>query len=233
MQKTIIILHGWGLKGDIYEDLSRLLEEKGYLVYAPDLPGFGNEPLKHSNMNLDDYVDFVEKFREKNQILKPILIGHSFGGRIGIKYTWRYPNRVSRLILTGVPIIRNISLKKKIAFLFASIGSIFFERFPITFKNYLRKILYLSIGEWDYYNAGDLKQVFKNIVDENLISYFREIRVPILLVWGERDHLTPVSIVYKIKKHVLNSDSIIVANCGHNLPYKNPKEFIEAINLFI
>lgn len=229
MEKTIIILHGWGLKGDFYKNLKQLLKEKGYSVYVPDLPGFGNESLKHTNMNLDDYVDFVENFRKRNKISKTTIIGHSFGGRIAIKYAWRYPHKVSKLILTGVPIIRDISLKIKTGFFLASIGGIIFEIFPMKVKNHLRKILYSLLGEWDYYNAGDLQKVFKNIIAENLKSYFQEIKVPTLLIWGENDHLVPLSIIHRVKKIRPDINLITVSNSKHNLPYKNAEKFFKAM----
>lgn len=67
MNKTIIILHGWGLAGDRYNALRKILEDKGFQVFAPDMPGFGSEPLVKDPMNIDDYVEFVATFFEKER----------------------------------------------------------------------------------------------------------------------------------------------------------------------
>ncbi|MFH1833067.1 MAG: alpha/beta hydrolase [Candidatus Levyibacteriota bacterium] len=228
-ESNIIILHGWGLNGNKYSKLSSLLKQKGCKVFTPDLPGFGAEPLKSESMTLGDYIDFVEKFIEKNKILKPIIIGHSFGGRVAIKYCWKYPKSVSALILTGVPVIRNVSLSKKIAFLLSIMGRKIFSIFPSSIENMMRKILYFLLGEWDYYKAGRLKQVFKNIVGEDLKGYLREIRIPILLIWGEEDKTVPAVDIKKIKQINSTVKEVIIKETGHKLPYDHPALFLDAI----
>lgn len=230
---TIVILHGWGLQKKKYEKLTLLLQQKGYKVFALDLPGFGAEPLQNANMTLDDYVLFVRNFLKKHAIQKPIFIGHSFGGRIAVKYAFVYPKDLSKLILTGVPIIRHMSFIKKIFFVFAIVGGKVFSVFPKETKNIIRKMFYFLIGEWDYYKAGNLQQVFKNIISESLIDYVKEIRVPTLLVWGVDDKLVPYEDVVVIKKLMPQAESVIVQHAGHKLPYENPDEFYLAIKNFL
>lgn len=232
-KQAIIILHGWGLEGSKYKNLAGLLEKNNFFVLSPDLPGFGRESLISSNMNLDGYVQFLDDFLKENKVLNPILIGHSFGGRIAIKYTWHYPKKVDKLILTGVPIIRDKSFLKKIWFVSAVMGGKIFRIFPDKISKRLRKILYFVIGEWDYYKSGSLKEVFKNIVNEDLIRYVSEIKIPILLVWGRKDLITPVSDVYKIKNLNKLIEAVIIDGIGHKLPYEKPFSFFQAIKSYI
>lgn len=228
-KNPIILLHGWGLRWQNYKELVELLKKDGRKVFAIDLPGFGAEPLVNSNMVLDDYVVFLRKFIEKNKITKPILIGHSFGGRVAVKYVWKYPNDVASLILTGVPIIRHTTLKRKIAYIVAVVGGKIFKLFPKETKAFLRKILYASIGEWDYYKAGPLQQVFKNIIGEELTMYAKSISVSTFLVWGEDDRIVPASDVNEIKKIIPHAVTAIVKDEDHKLPYISPNNFIKAI----
>jgi len=234
MKKTIIILHGWGLCGLKYKGLSDLFKKEGYEVYAPDMPGFGSEPLckqsnQGTNLTLSDYVDFLDKFIRVKKIQKPILLGHSFGGRVAIKYAYEHPEKILSLILTGVPVIRERSFKKKIAFLAAVTGGKVFSFFPENVRMKFRKGLYFLIGEWDYYNSGKLKNVFKNIISEDLIQYLKEIKNPIVLIWGSEDRLTPAFGVPKIKKIVPQSKSVIIKGIGHKLPYEDPLIFVKTI----
>lgn len=233
MKNNIIILHGWGLNGSKYSQLSKILEEKGYKVYSPDLPGFGHEPLKSKSMTLSDYVDFLDNFIKSNDIKKPILIAHSFGGRVAVKYCWKYPDNVSKLVLTGVPVVRERSFKKKIAFLGAMVGGRVLTLFPANLKNKFRKVLYFAIREWDYYKSGNLKDVFKNIIGEDLVSYAKEIKIPTILVWGKEDKITPVSLIPKIKKICPDFKSAVIENYGHKLPYENPPLFFNSIESFL
>ncbi|MDO8461042.1 MAG: alpha/beta hydrolase [bacterium] len=232
LKKSVLILHGWGLSGKVYSKLFELFKKEGYRVYAPDLPGFGSESLKKT-MNLDDYVYFIYNFIKEHKLEKVILIGHSFGGRVAIKYAWKYPQNVSKLILTGVPIIRKKSFIKQIAYLVAVFGGKVFSVFPKKLKEFFRKTLYFVIGEWDYYKSGPLKEVFKNIIGEDLVSYVKEIKIPILLVWGENDGIVPVSDTKKIIEYMSNVKSVVVSNNGHKLPYENPVNFFEKILPFV
>lgn len=230
---SIVILHGWGLRGRIYHELAALLKKKGFRVFAPDLPGFAAEPLKNSSMNLDGYVDFVRDFIGKNKIKKPILIGHSFGGRIAIKYAFKHPKNVSKLILTGVPIIRDDSFFRKMAYVAAVIGGKVFKFAPGKSKNFLRKVLYFLIGEWDYYKAGPLSEVFKNIISEDLKIYLGRIKIPVVFIWGREDKITPLSAKEKIKKILPFSRFIVIDNAGHKLPYEKPEIFKDAVLKFL
>jgi pimeloyl-ACP methyl ester carboxylesterase len=73
-QINLVFLHGWGgCWQSWYPILERL--KKNFNLYAPDLPGFGKEPLS-TPYNLENYVDFVVDFIIKNKMEKPILIGH-------------------------------------------------------------------------------------------------------------------------------------------------------------
>lgn len=226
---SIIILHGWGLKGSVYKELAVMLQKSGHKAYILDFPGFGTEPLVNNHMVLDDYVAFLKKFIEKNKLKKPILVGHSFGGRVAIKYAWKYPEDTTSLILTGVPLIRHTTLKKKIAYICAVVGGKTLKMLPKETRAFMRKVLYASIGEWDYYKAGPLQQVFKNIIGEGLTFYAKDIHVPTLLVWGKNDKIVPASDIEKIKKYIPQATSVIVEGEDHKLPYLNPRLFFDAI----
>lgn len=232
---TIVILHGWGLKGSIYSKLSDLLKNEGYKVFAPDMPGFGKEPLVNKSMNLNDYVLFVKNFLEKKKLKKVILIGHSFGGRVSIKFSARFPQSVHAIVLTGVPGIRQkLSFFRKIIQYFAvSIGEVFKIKALLPVKHILRKGLYFMIGEWDYYNAGDLRETFKNVINEDLSFILSRIGAKTLLVWGSKDSVVPSYIGESMQRQIKNSELILIKGEGHKLLYTNPKKFADAILSFI
>lgn len=229
----IIILHGWGLRGSTYQKLAELLRQRSYRVYAPDLPGFGSEPLAKQSMNLDDYVLFVQSFLKKKRVKPVILIGHSFGGRVAIKYAYTYPKEVAKLILTGVPLVRDRSLRRKVATLAAVIGGTLLRNSPKPIREFFRKVLYFAIGELDYYKAGPLRQVFKNVVAEELAGTLKNVSVPVLLVWGEKDRMTPLPHLRRIKKIIPHIPLCIVPNSAHKLPHEHSALFVSKIEAFL
>lgn len=230
---SILILHGWGLSGAVYLKLARLLKREGFAVFVPDLPGFGKEPLRSQAMMLDDYVSFVDEFLKANKIDKLIIIGHSFGGRVALKYAFKYPQKTNKIVLTGAPVIRRRVFKRKISLVAAIAGGQLFRFLPKATKDFLRKLLYFLIGEWDYYKAGSLKQVFKNIISEDLVVYAKNVKVPVLLVWGENDKVVPVSDMKKIVKIIPHATFSVVKDAGHKLPYEKPEAFVKAIRQFL
>lgn len=226
----IVILHGWNLSAQSYTNLVNLLSSKGFTVYVPDFPGFGKEKLPQKPYNTDNYVEFLESYLNKKNIKKCIIIGHSFGGRVGIKFIAKNPETVEKLILTGVPGVTPSSKTKILVFRFlAKVGKAIFSLpllnvlFPLA-----RKVLYQAIKETDYFKTeGVMRETFKKIISEDLTFAMNKITCPTILVWGEKDMITPVWIAKKMARLIGNSELMVVHEEGHSFIYKNPELFVK------
>jgi pimeloyl-ACP methyl ester carboxylesterase len=200
------------------------------------MPGFGKKETPLKPYSLDDYVDFIDKFLKANKISKTIIIGHSFGGRVAIKYASLLPQKVEKLILTGVPGFLPVSnLKVKFFLLLSKLGGLIF-RLPIlsSTQDLAQKILYRISGANDYARVeGIMRKTFKLIIREDLVKSMENLRVPVALVWGERDTIVPVSIAYRMNKVISGSKLTIIKNTTHKLPYENYREFYQAIKIFL
>lgn len=238
MKTPILILHAWGkdMKGEKYKELGQMLEKAGHKVYAPDLPGFGENPLPKESFLFDDYVAFVKDFITKIiRAKKVILLGHSFGGRIAIRFTAENSHLVDALILTGSSgIIRKPSLKKQIVSTVTKIAKPLFSIPPFSFFYKLfRKGVYYSIGELDYYKAGAMSETFKNVYKVSIAQDLRNIPVPTLLVWGENDTFTPLADGEYMHKNIENSTFVTIPNASHRLPYEDPVLLGNAVTSFL
>ena len=231
----IIILHGWGISGEKYGKVVQLFKKEGYDVFSPDLPGFGNELLSKNAMSVDDYAGFTFEFLKKHKLKRVYLIGHSFGGRVAIKFSVKYPQMVKGLILTGAPGIKHkLRLHKRIIMYVAVIfGELFKFRPFLSVKDFIRKGLYFMIGEWDYYKAGDLRETFKKTIAEDLKQYLPALSMPTLLLWGENDRVIPLSDGKKIQKLIPKSTLVTIENAGHKVPYEQPEKFFHETKRFI
>ena len=234
MKAPIVILHGWGLSGIRYHELQKLLEKSGYIVYAPDFPGFGKVKLLKPVMDLDDYVAYIREFLKKKKISEVIFIGHSFGGRVATKFAYTYPERVKMLILTGAPVIREpLSLKKKIIGVIARTGKKILSYSPIKVVEFLSWFAYRIIGEWDYFKAGEMRPTFIKIINEDLSSILPFINQKTLLLWGEYDTFVPAAIGKKAVHHMPHAVYQEIPFATHKLPYEHPKEFANEVINFI
>jgi len=238
MSDPILILHGWGstMSGERYSKVKELLQEEEYAVFVPDLPGFGKNTLKKEALTFDDYLLFVKDFIQEKKLKKIILVGHSFGGRIAIAFAAKYPELVSKLILvsaSGIPHPLS-SLKKKIAYVVTKIIGPIFAIPPLSlFYNLLRKLMYYSIGEMDYYKSGNLKQTFKNVYQVSIVPDLEKITVKTLILWGEIDTFTLLKDGKLMHECIKNSQLVIIHNAGHKFIYENPEKFVKEVLKFI
>lgn len=232
MDRTpVLVLHGWGLESTKYSNLKSSLKKYFKEVHVLDLPGFGKSKSPKAPYTLTEYVKVVNNYLSNDKIEKVIIIGHSFGGRVGIKFANIYPNKIKKLILTGVPGVRDSSAKRIVFKYIAKTGGIIFN-IPYLSKisPLLRKLLYRLAGSYDYLKTDNMmKTTFINIVEEDLEAQMTNIKTPTQLIWGEKDKHTPVWIAHNMNHLIPHSSLIVVKNTDHSLPYKNPEIFVKYI----
>lgn len=237
--KTIILLHGWGkctTARSYYSKTVKDFEKKGYRVYVPDMPGFGKAKAPTYPLTLQDYVDFLHSYIKENNIIKPVLIGHSFGGRVIIKYISSYDTDVKSIILSGTPGFTPIKKSKLIASLIlAKIGGFIFSLPGLSiFEEKIRSWFYYIVGARDYYRAeGAMRETFKNIVREDLKMQMKKIHLPTLLIWGDEDIIVPVKIAHLMKKTIPNSKLVVLPHGKHSVLIDDPETFVKEVCLFL
>lgn len=201
--KDVVLLHGWGQNIQMMDPLGKLL--KNCRITILDLPGFGSSMEPSFAYNISDYANLLHEFLKELKIDNPILIGHSFGGRIAIYYASIYP--ISKLVLFGSPFIKreNDSLKLKV-----------FKRLKkIKFLNNFAEVMKNHIGSEDYKNAsGVMRQILVNTVNTDLSSNASKITCPTLLIWGNNDEAVPVSEAKKLES-LIDDSALIVLNGTH------------------
>jgi pimeloyl-ACP methyl ester carboxylesterase len=232
MKHPIIVLHGWGLSAVTFAPLIMELRTHGFAVWAPDLPGFGNTKIPQKPLHLSDYVEFLSDYIETERIENPVIIAQSFGGRVALKYQAAHPDSIRALVLTGTPGYTPVPKKKLFLLVtIAKIGKLFFL---IPFVNLLRDRVrnwyYYVVGARDYYRAeGVMRETFKRIVGEELVTSMKKVTIPTLLVWGADDIVVPVAIAKKMEKTIAGAELIVLPDSGHGVSYKNPKQFYGTI----
>src|SRR5579872_6395942 len=124
MTKDVVILHGWGGSAKSFAAFAEVLERKGYKVHSFDLPGFGTAEPPPKPWSVDDHVSFVKEFCDRNGLTRFFLMGHSFGGRVSIKFAAQYPDKLAGLVLYAAAGIKpKPSLKRDIFLVAAKMGS--------------------------------------------------------------------------------------------------------------
>ena len=99
----IVLLHGWGQNIEMMRPIGDNFQNR-FRITILDFPGSGESEEPKEAWTIDDYELMLEEFLKKVNVKKPIVIGHSFGGRVAIRYSARNP--ISKLVLFGSPCIR-------------------------------------------------------------------------------------------------------------------------------
>lgn len=236
-RKNIVILHGWNLSGERFAPLARALEKKGYRIFSPDFPGFGNEPPPPESWHVADYAQFLAGYIRSKKISSPILIGHSFGGRVALKYVELFgSSSAKKLILTGTPGFSPIPSKKLMVFLLISkIGGFFFSLPGLhAIEDDARKFLYKLAGAREFLRAeGVMRQTFKYVVADDLSTSMKSVAVPCLLVWGEHDAIVPVSIAARMEQCISGAKLTVIPDADHGVPFHQPDRFVSVIDSFL
>jgi pimeloyl-ACP methyl ester carboxylesterase len=100
--QPVIILHGIFGISDNWVTIGRRIAEK-FDVYIPDQRNHGQSPHS-STFNYLVLVDDLAEFIEDHQLVNPILIGHSMGGKVAMNFTLEYPHRVDKLIVVDMSV---------------------------------------------------------------------------------------------------------------------------------
>jgi len=227
-----LILHGWGGSSNSWSEVQKILSKKGFMVITLDLPGFGKTPSPVMSWEIKDYTEFLLKFIDNLGLKQIILLGHSFGGRISIKFASLYPERLKYLILcssAGVKLPHTLS--QFVIYKFAKFGNFLLSpRFLRRFKDWVRNNFYMIIRQRDYRKVkGSMKETFKKIVADDLTADLQKIKTKTLIIWGENDKSVPIKAAYIINEKVTDSALEVIPRASHTPHLEFPEKLSEII----
>ncbi len=113
--RPVILLHGWLGSWGLWQETMTYLGQY-YRTYALDFWGFGESGAKRSTYAVTDFVSLVDQFMEQLGILQAPLVGHSMGGTVSLSVALRFPERATRVVIIGSPIVgSSLALPLKMA----------------------------------------------------------------------------------------------------------------------
>lgn len=221
--KDILLLHGWGQNIEMMKMLGDNFSDR-FRITILDFPGFGLSEEPREAWNIKDYANMLEEFINELGIKKPIIMGHSFGGRVAIRYSAEHV--VEKIVLFGSPCVREdteLPLSVKILKGIKKLPGM--DKIGEFAKNF--------IGSRDYKAASPvMRQTLVNVVNEDLSKYAKEIDCPTLLIWGENDTEAPVSDA-KILESIMVDAALIVLPGTHYAYIENLGQVVNILNNFI
>lgn len=229
----VILMHGWGCNHSTLKSIEAQLTP-GFKVYNVDFPGFGGSNEPSAVWGVEEYTSLIEDFARQEHIESPILLGHSFGGRVGILFASR--NKVHKLILVdaaGVKPRRSLRYYYKVYSYKAIKHALLFflgkKRGEAALNSYRAKV-----GSSDYSNASPMmRAILSKVVNEDLKSVMPRIACPTLLIWGANDTATPLADAKIMEKLIPDAGLVSFDGVGHYSFLENPYQFAAVLKSFL
>lgn len=215
--KDVLVLHGWGANINVMRPITSFLSNY-FRVVSLDFPGFGLSQEPATPWSVYDYAEFTQKFINAIGLNCPVLIGHSFGGRVIICLAGKMGLDVSKIILVdsaGIKPKKSLKYYFKV-YTFKAVKNIL--KLPLFGHNSDKLIekARQKFGSADYKNvSGVMRQTMVKVVNEDLTQFLPDIRVPTLLIWGENDTATPLRDAKIMEKLIPDSGLVVLKNAGH------------------
>lgn len=235
--RNVLILPGWGTTIATYTTLINSISTYA-TVYCLDMPGFGESDEPRKIWNLDDYINFVIKFIESQNLKEFDVIGHSNGGRIIIKLISQeqLEFKIGKIILIGsAGIVHEPKLNVKCRIKLFKIAKKILNLKPIKaiFPNALDN-LKNKFGSEDYKNASPiLRSSMVNLINTDLKECMPNIKVPTLLIWGENDTATPIADAKIMEKLIPDAGLVKVEGASHYVFLEAPGYVNLVISTFL
>ena len=229
----MILMHGWGCDSSTLSLFERVGLEH-HTVYNLDLPGFGKSQEPTSVWGVEEYAAMLEEFVKQLGIDNPILLGHSYGGRIAIIYASR--NAVSKLVLVdaaGVKPRHGLRYYLKV-YSYKAAKRLYPLLVGREKADKLIEQMRSQRGSSDYVNSSPLmRQVMVKSINTDLRRLMPKISAPTLLLWGEKDTATPMRDARIMAKRIPNSSLVSFPGAGHFCFIDNPYQATAVVRRFI
>ena len=226
-KQPIILLHG--LMGGV-ENFGEMVDfiSAEYTVYGLDLKLFEGSILKVSVKSLSDYL---YKFMNHLDLSSAILIGNSMGGHIGLIFAKEHPEMVKGMILTGSSGLYENAMGDS----FPRRGDKEYIRTKTEEVFYDPKVATTELVDRVFEIANNRVSILrllgyaKSAIRHNMAEDLPHFKMPICLIWGEHDKVTPPKVAHEFHSLLPNSELHWVPLCGHAPMWEHPEEFSKIV----
>ena len=227
----ILLLHGWGQNKEMMGQIFDHFKDR-FRVFSIDFPGFGESGEPPEPWGVSDYENYLRDFITAAGITKPILIGHSFGCRVAIRYAADYPEDVKKMCLTGAAgILPKRGLDYHIRTRAYKTGKWLLK---VTGQTEKLEQLQRNAGSSDYRNTtGVMRATFVKVVNDDVSPVLRDVVCPVLLVWGENDDAVPLWMGQKMEKEMKDAGLAVFENDDHWAYWHQAARFNRVLDVFL
>lgn len=252
---TLVMIHGF--RGT-HHGLAKIAEGlPDFHLLVPDLPGFGESQQLTGEHSVENYVAFVAEFIRALGLETPVVVGHSFGSIVASHFAAAHPDMLSKLILINpiaAPALqgpRGAMTRLAIAYYWlgrklpAKAAEAWLGAPPIVKimsatmakTNNKETLRYIHDQHKQHFSTFASPQVvaesFKASVSSDVSHVANQLRVPTLLIAGEKDDITPLDKQHELHRKVADSELYVIDEVGHLIHYEKAEDAARAIKGFL
>jgi pimeloyl-ACP methyl ester carboxylesterase len=252
-EDPVVLVHGLGGQWQNWlENIPRLAQDRR--VVALDLPGFGLTPAPDDDdeVSIPRYGRCVNALCDKLGLDKIDLIGNSMGGFIAAEVAIQFPERVSRLVLVSAAGISSAETLQAPILTFGRVATAIATNSVARHRRLAsrRMTRHLALAlvarypgllkpdlAYEGFFKGAGKPGFDAALRASLDYDFRdrlsEVKVPTLIVWGEKDSIIPVRDADEFERLIEDSRKVVMKDTGHISMAERPQAFNDVVVEFL
>jgi 2-hydroxy-6-oxonona-2,4-dienedioate hydrolase len=229
--KPIILLHG--LMGGV-ENFGEMVDfiSEEYKVYGLDLKLFEGSILKVSVKSLSDYLyDFMNHLG----LSSAILLGNSMGGHIALIFSKEHTEMVDGMVLTGSSGLYESSMgdsfprRKNKDYIRTKTEEVFYNP-EVATDELVDRVFEIANNRISILR---LLSYAKSAIRHNMAEDLPKFKMPVCLIWGEHDKVTPPKVADEFHELLPNSELHWIPLCGHAAMWEHPEEFSKIVLKFL
>lgn len=239
--RPVILLHGWLGSWGLWQETMSFLG-RYYRTYALDFWGFGESGKKRDTYAVQDFVSLVDQFMEQLGIVNAPLVGHSMGGTVSLSVAIKYPQRVSKVVVVGSPIVgSSLALPLKlagyrgIAFMLFNMMGAFRLAMRVASPVICRDERFANMMDHDL-TSTTLESFLLSIASlrrTDLRPMLAQIKVPAMGMYGERDVIVDPRQWEPMKKGIDHAQIERFPTAGHFIMLEEPQDFGQRLKSFL
>ncbi|MEO8607354.1 MAG: alpha/beta fold hydrolase [Chloroflexota bacterium] len=216
---TMVFVHGYGGYAMQWKNQLKAFSDN-YRVIAYDVRGHGRSDAPFSSYTMDDTQADLDTLLQKLNVQLPfILVGHSFGGAVVSEFAHRRPQDVSHLVL--------IATTGEYPLHPAAVTVL---RLPLAILRPISRMIRKQMAA----EAHVLKNIyFNNMSKWNGWSMFRDLRMPVLVIRGERDQVYPSAVFEEVARTIPDAEDVNIGVSSHLVPLERADAVNRAIIRFV
>ena len=228
----IIFLHG--LMGTLsnFQNQVSYFSQRGYEAVVPLLPLY-SMPLPTTSVT--SLTKYVKKFVDHRGYGKVVLVGNSLGGHIALLFQKMFPERVAGIVLAGSSGLYESAMGN--SYPRRGDRNYIAERVRDVF--YVKEVASDELIDQVFETVNDRMKAIKTLaisksaIRHNMAEDIKSFNVPVCLIWGRQDAVTPPDVADKFHELLPNSELNWIDHCGHAAMMEHPEEFNTIVDTWL